>query len=141
MKYYKDSQNNVYAYELDGSQDYLIAGKVEMTAVEVELHLNPPKTPEQLQAEISYGIQNMLNMKASEFEFDDIKSARAQSAIPLDGTEGAEELTIISTATSLAKWELRCWGTSTRIRNDVAAGVRPMPTVEEVLAEMPVLEI
>jgi hypothetical protein len=24
MKHYKDSQNNVYAYELDGSQDHLI---------------------------------------------------------------------------------------------------------------------
>jgi hypothetical protein len=24
MKHYKDSQNNIYAYELDGSQDHLI---------------------------------------------------------------------------------------------------------------------
>lgn len=44
MKYYVDSQNNVYAYELDGSQDELIGDKVAMTAAEVELHINPPKT-------------------------------------------------------------------------------------------------
>lgn len=51
MKYYKDNQNNVYAYELDGSQDYLIGDKVLMTAEEVELHINPPKTEEQIIAE------------------------------------------------------------------------------------------
>jgi hypothetical protein len=48
MKYYKDTNNNVYAYELDGSQDHLIGDKVAMTADEIEAHLNPPITPEQL---------------------------------------------------------------------------------------------
>ena len=53
MLYYKDNQNNeVYAYEADGSQDHLIGDKTAMTAEEVELHINPPKTPEQAQAEI-----------------------------------------------------------------------------------------
>lgn len=51
MKFYKDNQNNVYAYEDDGSQDHLIGDKVAMTADEVEAHLNPPKTPEQIQSE------------------------------------------------------------------------------------------
>lgn len=51
MKYFKDNQNNVFAYELDGSQDHLIDDKVVMTAEEVEAHINPPKTAEQLQAE------------------------------------------------------------------------------------------
>jgi len=48
MKYYKDDQNNVYAYELDGSQDDLIGDKVEMTIEEVDAHLNPAKSDEQL---------------------------------------------------------------------------------------------
>ena len=50
MKYYKQN-NEVFAYELDGSQDHLIGDKVLMTAEEVEAHINPPKTPEQLEAE------------------------------------------------------------------------------------------
>lgn len=50
MKYYKEN-NEVFAYELDGSQDYLIGNKVLMTDEEVELHLNPPKTEEQLALE------------------------------------------------------------------------------------------
>jgi hypothetical protein len=50
MKYYKDTNNIVYAYELDGSQDHLIGDKVAMTADEVEAHLNPPITLERAKA-------------------------------------------------------------------------------------------
>ena len=50
MKYYKDINNNVYAYELDGSQDKLIGDKVAMTAEEVEAHINPLITLEQAKA-------------------------------------------------------------------------------------------
>lgn len=50
MKYYR-LDNEVYAYEEDGSQDHLIGDKVLMTAEEVELHVNPPKTEEQIIAE------------------------------------------------------------------------------------------
>jgi hypothetical protein len=51
MKYYKDKNNNIFAYEEDGSQDHLIGDKVLMTAEEVEAHINPPKTEEQIVAE------------------------------------------------------------------------------------------
>lgn len=50
MKYYKQN-NEVYAYEIDGSQDHLIGNKVLMTATEVELHINPIPTEEQILAE------------------------------------------------------------------------------------------
>lgn len=51
MKFYKDINNEVFAYEEDGSQDHLIGDKVLMTIEEVELHINPPKTEEQIIAE------------------------------------------------------------------------------------------
>ena len=50
MKYYKQN-NEVFAYEEDGSQDHLIGDKVLMTAEEVEAHINPPKTEAQILAE------------------------------------------------------------------------------------------
>ena len=50
MKYYKQD-NEVFAYEEDGSQDHLIGDKVLMTAEEVETHINPPKTVEQILSE------------------------------------------------------------------------------------------
>jgi hypothetical protein len=66
MKYYKDVNNNVYAYELDGSQDYLIGDKVAMTSDEVEAHLNPSITPEQL-------TQNRINELKSLLSSTDFK--------------------------------------------------------------------
>ena len=61
MKYYKDTKNNVFAYEDDGSQDHLIGDKVLMTVDEVEAHTNPPKTAEQLKAEAQAGAQAYLD--------------------------------------------------------------------------------
>lgn len=40
MKYYKQN-DEVFAYELDGSQDHLIGDKVLMTTEEIEAHINP----------------------------------------------------------------------------------------------------
>ena len=37
MKYYKDNQNNIFAYELDGSQDHLIEDKTPITKEEVDV--------------------------------------------------------------------------------------------------------
>lgn len=50
MKYYK-LNNEVFSYEIDGSQDYLIGNKVPMTKEEVEAYINPPKTEAQIVAE------------------------------------------------------------------------------------------
>ena len=40
MKYYKDTDNKIYAYESDGSQDSLIGDKVEITEDEVSVIKN-----------------------------------------------------------------------------------------------------
>jgi hypothetical protein len=36
MKLYKDNQDNIFAYELDGSQDHLIGDKISISAGEAE---------------------------------------------------------------------------------------------------------
>ena len=61
MKYYKDKDNNVFAYEDDGSQDDFIGDKVSMTDAEIEAHINPPKTEEQLLKEVKEEAQSYLN--------------------------------------------------------------------------------
>jgi hypothetical protein len=66
MKYYKDTNDNVYAYELDGSQDHLIGDKIAMTPYEVEVHLNPPISVEQL-------TQNRINELKSLLASTDFK--------------------------------------------------------------------
>lgn len=48
MKYYKDKDGNVYAYESAAEKNaFGPAGLTAMTAAQVEAHLNPPKTEEE----------------------------------------------------------------------------------------------
>lgn len=47
MKYYVDDDNNIFAYEDDGSQDEYIGGKKQITKEEAHAILNPPLTHEQ----------------------------------------------------------------------------------------------
>lgn len=62
MKYYKDTNNNVYAYESDGSQDVLIGDKVSMTPEEVEAHINPPITLDMAKAIKKRELENDFNV-------------------------------------------------------------------------------
>lgn len=49
MKYYLDPTVGIRAFESDGSQDFLITDAMRpLTAEELEAHLNPVPTPEQL---------------------------------------------------------------------------------------------
>ena len=52
MKHFKDAQNNVYAYEADGSQDaFILDGLTPITDEEAaELTAPPPPTPQQIEA-------------------------------------------------------------------------------------------
>jgi len=47
MKLYKDNNNNVFAYEADGSQDHLIGDKVAITETEAS-SINNQKTQDEL---------------------------------------------------------------------------------------------
>lgn len=49
MKYFKKSDNSVWAFESDGSQDeYITDDMVAMTDAEVDQHINPQPTTDQL---------------------------------------------------------------------------------------------
>lgn len=55
MKHFKKPNGDIYGFELDGSQDYLITGDmVALEGVELDAHLNPepiqPTAGEQLAA-------------------------------------------------------------------------------------------
>ena len=126
MKYYKQN-NEVYAYELDGSQDHLIGDKVAMTAEEVEMHLNPPKTQEQVKAEITQAIQNMLDSKAKELRYDNIMSARSYAGF---------ENPFQAEAQSLAVWCANVWAYMGDLESDVLNGAE-MPTIEQILENAP----
>ena len=122
MKYYKQN-NEVYAYEPDGSQDHLIGDKIAMTAKEVEAHINPPKTDKQLKAEIEQAIQNMLDIKAKSLRYDNIMSARSYAGFTNPFKAEAQALSV---------WCANCW-----IKAGELEALGTQMTVEEVLAQMP----
>lgn len=81
MKYYKKNNGNVFAFEPDGSQDsFITADMVEMTTSEVDAHVNPTPTPEQLQAELVANAQAALSVTDMVF----IRCGKAGVAWPSD---------------------------------------------------------
>ena len=84
-------------------------------------------------------VQTLVDNKAREFRWDDIKSARAGAGVPLEGTESVAEIAIHTEAVKLAKWDRAVWAKAGEIEAEVLAGTREIPTVEELLAELPVL--
>lgn len=49
MKYYKDSSNNVFAYESDGSQDdFILPDLIKITENEAMLLANPPPDKDEI---------------------------------------------------------------------------------------------
>lgn len=123
-----DGENYLYLDDFSVVEDNVISEAEELKTV---------KEIEQSRVVMDSAIQNMLNTKAKEYRYDDIKSARASAGVPLDGTETIEEVSIYNEALALAKWDRSVWAKSSKIEQEVLSGIRPMPTVDEVLAEMP----
>lgn len=66
MKYFLDSNGEVFAYEEDGSQDEFIGNKKPVTLEEVEKILNPPPTQEEKIA-AAYAEKKRLIDEANDF--------------------------------------------------------------------------
>ena len=133
MKYYKDGvSGEVFSYSDGGSQDHLIGDKVLMTALEVEAHINPPKTQEQLLQEMEDGVQNLLDTEAQSLGYDNIVSACSYMGSLNFGAE----------AQSFLDWRDACWsycytqlGYTQLLDTDI--NYRTLPTTEELLLELP----
>lgn len=117
-----------------------INGTLELTEVGATYtqEIEVAKTIE-LQNELSNSIQDHLDRKAQEYRYDNIKSARAMAGVPLDGTESVYEVSISNQAISLAKWDRAVWAKATEIEEAVLSGTRAMPTIEELILELPIL--
>ena len=79
--------------------------------------------------DINNAIQKHLDTKAQEFRYDNMMSARSYT-----GYTNAFQ----TEAQALATWASECWVVAGQIEADVQSGARAMPTVDEVLAELPV---
>lgn len=89
MKYYKDENSVIYAYEEDGSQDEFIGDKTPVTQAEVDAILNPPLTPEQEKAAAEMNKLELRNVA-------DSAVVPLQDAVDLGIANGEEEALLIA---------------------------------------------
>jgi len=134
MKYFKNKNNEVFAYEDDGSQeDFILSDLISITETEALAITNPPLTAGEILikqvSDINNAIQNHLDTKAKSLRYDDINAI---------GKYVGYENAFRTEAEKLGAWASSCWKVAGVIEADVQAGNRAMPTVDEVLAELPV---
>ena len=84
MKYFRDGEGDVFAFDSDGSQDKLVLPSMsELTPAELEIHLNPPPTRQELeQIEVLWRASQMPiareNVTSIEFGDDQIPGTAAE---------------------------------------------------------------
>jgi hypothetical protein len=133
-KYFKDEKNRIFAYAAGGSQDnYIKPDLMAITEAEAdELRKPPPPTPEEIMKQVVDAIQAHLDAFAQTRDYDGILSAAsyANSIIPQFALEGQYALE----ARDLT------WGKAREILVEFERGQRSIPTIEDVMAELPELK-
>ncbi len=135
MKYYIDEKTKeIFAYEKDGSQDKFIKDDLIPISDEDLAELRKP-SPEEIikeqQTAFNNAIQTHLDTKAKEFRYDNMMSARSYAGYTNPFQAEAKKLAI---------WASNCWVKAGEIESAVQGGDRDMPSIDEVLAELPVYE-
>jgi len=102
MKYYKDANENIFAFEDDGTQDYLIGDKIALTKKEVQEHLSPTKTAEQIEADKWKQFDDQWNNLKIGYSTIDKTTFQAKFGSELVGTYDANVLYNIDTLVAIA---------------------------------------
>ena len=120
---FQDYPNAVCEDILD-SIDILLAAKAAREYIEAE-----PPTPEEIQANLTQAVQAHMDKTAQERHYDDIFTATSyvNSSDPVFAAE----------ASALLLWRDQVWRLCYTILDEVKAGVRPIPSVTELLNELP----
>lgn len=94
---------------------------------------------DQLKVQINSAIQSMLDAKAKEYRWDDMKSARA-GVTPILETDSDVVKAMKQNAMDLTEWYYQVWAKASELEAAVEAGTRTVSTVDDVLGELPIYE-
>lgn len=119
--------------EVEGMFAAFIEGEwVLLAEPEPETPAEPePETPAQTKVRMARVLQDLLDTTAQAQDFDNIFTAVTyadEPAVPRFQIQGA----------ALRAWRSLVWAAGYAVMDAVIAGARPVPTEEELLAEMPV---
>ena len=105
-----------------------IASQKKLTWVLREIVPHVP-TPDEIKAQISAAIESMLNKKANDYRYKDYHAAMTYVGSPVAkfNTEGV----------AFRNWVSLVWAHVDQVEQDVTNQLRPIPTAEELIAELP----
>ena len=123
-----------YVNSIDGNyylEDYKEDEQGRMMLIVRQLIIEPP-TDAEIQKMLTDGVQAYMDKKAQERRYDDIFTAISyvNSSDPVFAAE----------ASALLLWRDQVWRLCYTMLDEVKAGVRPIPSVTELLAELPKFE-
>lgn len=133
MPYFKDKTNALHFLDDAAFAHLLPAGSVELTDKEAAaLQATPFTTVAEIIAQYTMAVQKHLDTFAQTRNYDNILSAAtyATSTVPKFKVEG--QYAVEARDETLAK----CY----EVLAEVEAGTRPMPTLDDLLIELPILE-
>ena len=128
IKYFKDNANRLHA--IDKGFEYLLPdGLTEISEQEYLEFSNPPPDLNQIIDQFESGVQSHLDTKAQEAGYDNILTACSYAGAP--NPFEAESKTFVT-------WRGNVWAYCYSELQKVIAGTRPMPTLEDIISELPV---
>lgn len=130
MKHYKDSKNNIFGFD---DKIETPKGMIEITLDEVKSINLSKRTEVEVLKDYTSALDNHLNSKATERGYDSIHTAALRAAVPLSPfhNEGM----------AYAIWMDECYQLGHQVLADVKSGKITLPTIEEFIASLPVLEL
>lgn len=81
-------------------------------------------------------LQFILDTKARELGWDDMKSARAGN-VPIKPTDSQEVIAMKNEADSLTDWYYAVWSTAVRIKQEAESGLTQITSIDDILNQIP----